>query len=67
MRLKFTRSSYRALSNICVSIGQIFFAAFIAALVLPLDLGKVLVVILYLAFAVVFWILSVAFAKKGRL
>lgn len=67
MALKFTRSKYKAFSAICADIAQVFFGAFVAAIVLPLDIGKALVVILYLGFAIIFWILSLAFADKGRL
>lgn len=67
MTLKFTRSGYKAYSAICADIAQVFFGAFIAALVVPLDVSKVLVVILYLGFSIIFWILSILFAEKGKL
>lgn len=67
LSIKLNKSGYKALSSICADIAQIFFGAFIAAIVLPLDIGKILVVILYLAFAIIFWFLSVAFAEKGKL
>ena len=62
-----SKSRTRVLSNICTDIAQVLFGAIIAAIVLPLDSGKVLVVILELGFAIVFWIFSILFAEKGKL
>lgn len=67
LSIKLTKSSYKALSSICADIAQIFFGAFIAAVFLPIDAGKVIVLILELAFAVGFWFLSIKFAEKGKL
>ena len=65
--MQLTKSKARVLSTISTDIAQVLFAAVIAAIVLPLDSGKALVVILEVVFAVVSWILSVLFAEKGKL
>lgn len=65
--MKFTKSKARALSNISANIAQVLFGAVIAAIVLPLDSAKLLVVILELGFAIVCWVFSVLFAEKGKL
>lgn len=68
MTIKSTRSSYKASSSICADIAQVFFGAFVAAIViLPIDTGKLIVLILELGFAVGFWIGSLLFAEKGKL
>lgn len=65
--MKLTKFKAKALSNISADIAQVFFAAVIAAIVLPLDSGKALVVTLELGSAIIFWLFSVMFAEKGRL
>lgn len=65
--IQLTKSKAKVLSNISADIAQVLFAATIAAVVLPLDSGKLLVVILELGFAIIFWIFSVLFAEKGKL
>lgn len=65
--IKLNKSTYKALSSICTDIAQVFFGAFIAAIVLPIDIGKTIVVILELGFSIIFWILSIVFAEKGKL
>lgn len=67
MVLKFTRSGYKAYSSICADIAQVFFAALIAAVVLPIDKGRFIVLILELGFSLGFWFLSIRFAEKGKL
>lgn len=65
---KLTRSTSKALSNICADIAQIFFATWVVAVVvIPLDIGKALVVIFGLLLSIGFWILSLKFADKGKL
>jgi hypothetical protein len=61
------KSRARILSSICNNIAQVFFGAFIGALVLPLDSGKVLVVIFELVSSVIFWILTLLFGEKGKI
>ena len=65
--MKLTKSKARVFSYISADIAQVLFAAVIAAIVLPLDSGKVLVVVLEVVFAIVSWILSVLFAERGKL
>lgn len=65
--LRMTKSKARALSNISTTIGQVLFGAVIAAIVLPLDSGKILVVILELVLAIMAWIVTILFAEKGKL
>ncbi len=62
-----SKSQARILSSINTDIAQVFFAAFIGTIILPVDSGKVFVVILELGFAIVFWVLSVLFAERGKL
>ena len=65
--MQITKSKSRALSTISTDIAQVFFAASIGAILLPLDAARILVVILELGFAIIFWIFSVLFAERGRL
>lgn len=67
MVLKFNKSAYKAFSSICTDIAQVFFGAFIAAIAFPIEAGKTFVVILYLGFSIIFWVLSISFATKGKL
>ena len=62
-----SKSSARVLSNISADIAQVLFGGLIAVIVLPLDSGKILVVILEVVFAIVFWMFSVLFAERGKL
>ena len=55
------------LSSISADIAQVLFAAFIAAIVLPLDSGKIFVVLLEIVSSLVFWGLALLFAEKGKL
>lgn len=61
------RSRARVISTICTDIAQVLFGVSIAAVVLPLDSGKMLVVILEIVFAVTFWVLALMFGEKGKL
>ena len=65
--MKLTKSKARALSVISTDIAQVFFAAFVGAILLPLDAARILVVILELGLSVLFWVLAALFAEKGRL
>lgn len=65
--MKFTKSKARALSNICTDIAQVFFALFVGTLVLPVDSSKIFVIVLELGFSIVFWILAILFAEKGKI
>lgn len=65
--VELSKSGLRALSGFCADIAQVWFAAFVASLVLPLDTAKVLVLVLYLGSSTIFWLLSVLFAEKGKL
>ena len=64
---KFNNSTFRALSNICNVIGQVFFGGFVALNILPIDFFKLVIVILDLLLAIGFWFLSIKFAEKGKL
>lgn len=66
--LSLTRSEFKALSQVFIAAGQVFFAAFVAGIaVLTLDPLKLFVLLLELIFSIFSWYLSVAFARKGRL
>ncbi len=68
VKLKFNKSSFRALSNICASIAQVSFGALVGGIVLTsLDATKLLVLILELIFSLGFWYLSLFYAEKGKL
>ncbi len=68
IKIKFNNSEFKTLSSICIAIGQVLFGAFLAAAVLPpLDASKILVVLLQLGAAIVFWYFSLLFAKRGKL
>lgn len=68
MKLKLTKSNFKALSNISADIAQVLFGAVIAAVVvLPLDPDKLKVVTLELIFSLGFWYLSLFYAEKGKL
>lgn len=60
--MRLTKSKYRALSTICTQCGQVFLAASVAAVVFPLDAGKLLVILSYLILAFLLWFLSIIFA-----
>ena len=61
------RSRAKVISSISTSIGQVFFAAFVGAIAIPLDSDKATVVILYLLLAVLFWFLAIIFGEKGKI
>lgn len=65
--MRMTKSKARALSNISANIAQVLFGAVIAAIVLPLDSGKIFVVLLEIVFSILAWILSVLLAERGKL
>jgi len=68
VKLKLTKSNFKALSNISADIAQVLFGAVIAAVVvLPLDPDKLKVVTLELIFSLGFWYLSLFYAEKGKL
>jgi len=68
MTIKFNNSTYRALSNICNSIAQVSFAAFVTGVVLlPIDLRKIFMLVFELILSLGFWYLSIIFATKGKL
>ncbi len=65
--MRLTKSRARALSTISADIAQVFFAAAVAGVVLPLDSTRLLVVISYLLLSVLFWFISIVFAEKGKI
>ena len=65
--IQLTKSRSRSLSNISADIAQVFFAAAVASVVLPLDSTRVLVVISYLLLSVLLWFISIVFAEKGKI
>lgn len=65
--VKLTKARSRVLSTISADIGQVFFAAFVGAIALPIDSDKVLIVILYLLLSGLFWSFAVIFGEKGKI
>lgn len=65
--LKLTKAKSRVLSMISADIAQVFFAASVGAVLLPLDSAKILVVISYLLLTVIFWFFTVILGEKGKI
>lgn len=65
--VRLTSSGFKALSSICIVLGEVFFAALIGSLVLPVDRSELLIVTLYSSAALISWSLSVLFAEEGKL
>lgn len=65
--MRLTKSRHRALSTICSNSRQVFLAASVAAIVFPLDAGKVLVILLYVILTLASWFFSIEFAERGKL
>lgn len=67
VNINLTRSKLRTISVICADIAQVFFALFAGSIALPVDAGKLYVVILYLLVSILFWYLSIIFGDKGKI
>ena len=64
---KLSKSEFRGLSAVFVASGQVFFGAAIAAFVVPIDDGKLVVILFELGFTALSWGLSVLSAGRGKL
>lgn len=68
LRVKLTKSKYRALSTIAADMGQIVFAAWFATIFTQeMNFRTILILIIELASVLTLWITSVYFAEKGKL
>ncbi len=68
MKFRLKNSDYRALFWIFIGIGNVCFGASLAAVItLPVEQFKLVMLILELGFAVFSWILSLLFARKGKI
>lgn len=63
---RLTKSKARVLSTIATDIAQVFFAISVGSIALPLDSGKVMVVLFYSVLSLLFWFLAIIFGEKGK-
>lgn len=67
LNMKFKKENYQTLSSISISVGEVFFAAFVGGIFLvSLDLLKLYVLILELILSIIVWYLAIYFGGKGK-